>query len=187
MRAPLVVFGIGLMTAVGLIARKVFGAPAPGKAGSGLFVDARPTQADVTQHQHAEPVGSPRPGVETFKNTILAKYGGKNDGIWGDAAHNQHESEHNVGTAWDWGQPDSATAHRVIDWLLASEDAWARKLGVGYIIFERRMYRVYAPEKGWTAYTGADPHTGHVHFSFSRAGAMGKTSGYTTDLIWPLP
>lgn len=171
---PLIIGG-SILTAVALYAARSWGAIAPN---TGLPVDPRPSQSDVTGHPHSEPM-APRPGVEAFRGHVLATWGGRDDGIWGDAAHlSEAQSEHNVGTAWDWGQPDDATAHKVIDLLLADGDAWARRLGVGYVIFQRQMYRVYAPERGWTAYTGPDPHTGHVHFSFSRAGAMGQTSGY---------
>src|SRR5665811_574435 len=41
------------------------------------------------------------------------------------------------------------------------------------------MWREYAPERGWAAYTGSVPHTDHIHFSFSWDGAMARSSGWT--------
>jgi len=41
------------------------------------------------------------------------------------------------------------------------------------------MWREYAPERGWATYTGTDPHTSHIHFSFSWDGAMKRTSWWT--------
>ena len=37
-------------------------------------------------------------------------------------------------------------------------------------------WKAYAPDKGWQAYTGASPHTDHVHFSLSWDGARAMTS-----------
>jgi peptidoglycan hydrolase-like protein with peptidoglycan-binding domain len=43
----------------------------------------------------------------------------------------------------------------------------------------KKMWREYAPERGWVAYTGADPNTSHIHLSFSWDGAMKRTSWWT--------
>jgi hypothetical protein len=70
----------------------------------------------------------------------------------------------------------------LIAWLVADGDTWLRRAGVGYIIFERRIYTAWEP-RGWRPYTGKDPHTTHVHLSFSERGAIGETSAYALHLF----
>ena len=55
----------------------------------------------------------------------------------------------------------------------------ARRLGIMYVIFDHRIWGSYADEQGWRPYTGASPHTDHVHFSLSWAGAWARTSYWT--------
>jgi len=69
-------------------------------------------------------------------------------------------SDHPKGRALDAftasaGQGDSIAAEFVRD---------AAKWGVKYVIWKRREW---TPARGWHAYTGPDPHTGHVHISFN--------------------
>ena len=54
--------------------------------------------------------------------------------------------------------------------------AMVRRLGVMYIIYNRRIWASYRAEEGWRPYVGANPHTDHIHFSFSWAGARKQTS-----------
>ena len=61
-------------------------------------------------------------------------------------------SEHKEGRAWDWG--------------VAATNAGDR----------RRIWASYRAEEGWRPYVGANPHTDHIHFSFSWAGARKQTS-----------
>jgi len=55
----------------------------------------------------------------------------------------------------------------------------ARRFGIMYIIWNKKMWRAYDPGRGWAAYTGSSPHTDHIHFSFSWDGAYGRTSWWT--------
>ncbi len=55
----------------------------------------------------------------------------------------------------------------------------ARRFGIMYIIHNRKMWRSYAPERGWAPYYGSSPHTDHIHFSFNYDGAAGRTSWWT--------
>ena len=50
--------------------------------------------------------------------------------------------------------------------------AMARRLGLMYIIWNNQIWKAYQLDRGWQAYNGSDPHTGHVHFSFGWAGAQ---------------
>jgi hypothetical protein len=95
-------------------------------------------------------------------------------------------SEHKEGRAWDWsvtvGNPSHrAAARQVFTWLFRADPsgrrfAMARRLGVMYIIHNRRIWGSYRATEGWRPYVGANPHTDHVHFSFSWAGARKRTS-----------
>ncbi|MGW5049820.1 hypothetical protein [Actinokineospora sp. NPDC004072] len=101
-------------------------------------------------------------------------------------------SEHKEGRAWDWRvcrecQGDLASA--LLGWLLAPDaqgrpHAAARRFGVMYLIWDSRIWGSYAAEQGWRPYGGANPHIDHVHFSFSRLGAAGRTSWWrAADVI----
>jgi peptidoglycan hydrolase-like protein with peptidoglycan-binding domain len=46
-----------------------------------------------------------------------------------------------------------------------------------YVIFNKQIWRGYSP--GWTSYTGASPHTDHIHISLTWNGARGHTSFWT--------
>ena len=52
-----------------------------------------------------------------------------------------------------------AVADSVVIWLSADNGAMARRFGISYIIWNTKMWREYAPERGWAAYTGTVPHT----------------------------
>lgn len=97
------------------------------------------------------------------------------DGTIGDAAHATRTSDHNP---WITVAGQGVVRARDIDkdgidaaWL-AEElrkrgAAGDRRLtGGGYVIFNRR---ITSPDfKSWKAYTGTNPHTAHVHVSFSQ-------------------
>jgi peptidoglycan hydrolase-like protein with peptidoglycan-binding domain len=57
----------------------------------------------------------------------------------------------------------------------------ASRLGVMYVIYNRKIWSAYSP--GWRDYTGADPHTSHIHISMSWNGARGHTS-FWTGRLW---
>ena len=57
-----------------------------------------------------------------------------------------------------------------------------------YIIWNRKIWGAYLPDQGWRTYTGPNPHTDHVHVSFSWAGALKQTSWWTKadqPASWP--
>ena len=132
-----------------------------------------------------------KPGATKLANLIRTTYGADQViGISrpGDCA--ALPSEHAEGRALDWmlnasNAADFATAKTFLHWLLATDDqgnryAMARRLGVMYIIWNKRMWRAYDPARGWAPYTGSVPHTDHIHISLSLDGATGRTS-YWTD------
>ena len=123
-----------------------------------------------------------RPGVVAFKNLILATYPCTYSGGITRACSVGGKSEHKEGRAWDWmvkaGHP---AADSLLKWLLATDkygnkQANARRLGIMYMVFNKKIWGAYSASKGWRPYSGSNPHTDHVHFSFSWAGANKQTS-----------
>ncbi len=129
---------------------------------------------------------SPKAGTVGFSEIVLDAFPSTGSSGISRACSQGERSEHKEGRAWDWSalvtdRADAAAASQVIGWLLATDEhgneyAMARRLGVMYIIYNRSIWRSYAPEQGWVGYTGPNPHTDHVHLSFSRAGGAGTTS-----------
>jgi hypothetical protein len=124
------------------------------------------TTCDPTPKQHAK----------AFKDWVLANYGGRSGGI-ARACNIGGKSEHKEGRAWDWFPPNKEAGDRLVADLLAADkwgrpDALARKWGLQYLIWYRRMWRAYSklPDK-WHPYRGASPHTDHIHVTLSREAA----------------
>ncbi len=128
---------------------------------------------------------TPKPGMVAFMNMVLTHFGGGSLGI-GRACSSGGTSEHKEGRAWDWANnvgssADRARVQRMFDWLFATDVACnryanARRLGVMYVIWNRRIFGLYRTEDGWRPYTGSSPHTDHVHISLTRAGGNEHTS-----------
>lgn len=131
----------------------------------------------------------PKPGVTGVRDLVVAAYGTRWSGISGDCS-TPLTSEHKEGRALDVSfdadkRLDKAKADSFLLWLLATDEdgnthAMARRLGVMYIVWNRRMWRSYRPTDGWQPYTGtANPHTDHIHLSFSWNGALKHTTWWT--------
>lgn len=77
------------------------------------------------------------------------------NGIAGDAAHQQRDSDHNTMDAIDivkFGNNSTA----IIGDLQKDKN-------VKYIIFNKQIWN---PKDGWKPYTGKNPHTDHIHVSY---------------------
>ena len=130
----------------------------------------------------------PRPGVVAFARLMTSHYGMGSLGLMGRTCGSD-VSEHYDGRAWDWmlnvrNPSQEAVAQSVLTWLTAPDKngvkgAMARRFGIMYIIHNKKMWRSYAPERGWARYSGSSPHTDHIHFSFNYDGAAGRTSWWT--------
>jgi hypothetical protein len=130
----------------------------------------------------------PKPGVAAFEQLMLATfhsgYSGGITRVCDAAGVAGGRSEHKEGRAWDWmldpnSYADVVAANRAIDWLLVDGAINARRLGVMYLIWNRRIWSAHTAAAGWRPYNYGDPHTSHVHFSFSWAGAEKRTSWWT--------
>ena len=138
-----------------------------------------------------------KPGVVAFQRMVLSAYPGTGAGNISRSCSVGGQSEHKEGRAWDWGvnvanASQKAAAESMLDWLAApdaagNKHALARRLGLMYAIWNKR---IFFPGSGWSTYCvqrrGAcrdpddggtrHPHTDHVHFSFTWAGAKKKTT-----------
>lgn len=95
-------------------------------------------------------------------------------------------SEHKEGRALDWMvdayTPDEkALGDTFTDWVLSTDPsgndfAGMRRLGIMYMIWNRRSIYSWNPEAGWRDYTGTSDHTDHVHFSMTWPGARCETT-----------
>ena len=145
----------------------------------------------------------PEPGVVAFQQMVMRAYPSTGAGSISRACSGgTATSEHNEGRAWDWGvnagvPSQKEIANELIDWLIkddryGNEHAMARRAGVMYLIWNRR---IWFPWSGWEVYCEQKkrgcvdpddggvrhPHTDHVHFSFSREGAKKKTTLYNRN------
>jgi len=138
--------------------------------------------ADQESEDGCDPTA--KPGTVLLRQFVLALAGeaqGAGENIVRACAQGG-ASGHKLGSAWDWFPRDRESADGLLEMLLGpdelgNEAALARRLGILYAIWRRRIWRAYPP-RGWQEYTGANPHTDHVHFSLSQAGALAETSGY---------
>lgn len=143
-----------------------------------------PVALDIRTPYEAQLSCDPRdkPGVAAFASLMRAHYKTGTTGI--SRGCTAGVSEHYEGRALDWmlsakDPQQKAVADSVVAWLSADGGAMARRFGISYIIWNTKMWREYAPERGWAAYTGSVPHTDHIHFSFSWDGATARTSWWT--------
>ena len=120
------------------------------------------------------------PGVTKLRALVLKTYG---EGGAGAISHGCTEgvSEHSEGRAWDWmvdvgDKSERSAAANFIGWATADNGRNARRLGIMYIIYNKKIWAVYRASEGWRPNTG---HTDHVHISFSWNGARGNTSFWT--------
>ncbi|KRE62253.1 hypothetical protein ASG78_04170 [Nostocoides sp. Soil756] len=125
-----------------------------------------------------------QPGPIAFAKLLNATYGSHVYGVL-----RKCDQEHGEGRALDWmldaSKPaDLALGNALTRWLAASDAqgrpaAMARRFGINYMIWNRQIWKAWAPERGWTAYTGSSPHRDHIHLSFTWDGAYARTSWWT--------
>ena len=152
---------------------------------------------------------NPKPGVLAFQRLVLATYPGTVDFGISRRCKDGGQSEHKEGRAWDWGvdafdPTDRAAAADLLAWLLetdrfGNQHAMARRLGLMYVIWNRRIWGAWDQE--WEIYcikkarrckdpdskASLHPHTDHVHFSFGWPGARMLTSFWTGAPVVPVP
>lgn len=128
---------------------------------------------------------SPKPGVVAFRAMVLRAYPSTSDYGIGRSCGVSGTSEHKEGRAWDWGVSDKSATKKFLKSLLArkrgKKNAEARRYGIMYIIYDKRIWRSYGDKRGWDDYPCSGVtlcHKDHVHFSFSWEGALKRTSAW---------
>lgn len=181
-----------LATAVGGLALPAGAAP-PRGAAAGPAIEA---PARYQEQFLCRP--SLQPGVKAFRNLVLAEYPKTRSVSEVRRCNDASVSEHQDGRAWDWGvnvkkKKERKSAEAVFTWLLAPDEfgnefAMARRLGLMYMIWDKKIWRAYSG--AWGPYTCSGVtscHKDHVHFSFGWAGALKKTSYWTDAVSAALP
>lgn len=134
-----------------------------------------------------------KPGVLAFYNQMIATYSsGRSLGIVQSCSVVNTPggvSEHKEGRALDWGlrvdtPSEKVVADQFLAWAIAKGPDGqvgynARRLGINYMIFNKRIWGTYNTAAGWRPYNGVSPHTDHIHISFAWNGALKKTSWWT--------
>jgi hypothetical protein len=121
-------------------------------------------------------ITGPQPGVQAFKDAVmwhLAKRGLTNLGIYNRRTirgkngilTTRNSSLHAVGRAWDAGTADTPAGKQLGDelWLRTIHAAQQGLIGVQEVIWQRQRWTA----DGVKPYRGTDPHTTHLHISFS--------------------
>jgi len=144
-----------------------------------------------------------KPGIEAFADLLHDAYP---DTAWigtSRACAGTPTSDHQEGRALDWSRDatdrsDRAAVDDLFAWLFAKDrygnaDAIARRLGISYIIWNRKIWGSWSG--GWDEYcvkkpAGCrdpdskallNPHTDHVHISFGWDGARMATTFWNPE------
>lgn len=181
------------------------GAPVPAPKAFGPVADAFPRWEQESGCSPTE-----KPGALALRRLLARTYGPIPSNTV--RACTAADSGHEEGRAVDWMTSvrvpaQKAMAHAFVGWLRATDGygntyAMARRLGVEYVIWNNRMWRLYDTARGWTEYGGclaparSGPaydttcHRNHVHVSLSWDGAYQRTSyasGYVACPLVPTP
>jgi hypothetical protein len=189
---------------VALVALTITGivAAAPAQADLPSSSDFGPAIDNVGYDGQTKCSPTPKPGMLAFRRIVMARYPHSGIGSISRACNIGGTSEHKEGRAWDWTVNVSFASNRAMvndlfGWLLAEdryghEAAMAKRLGVMYMIWNRKIWGSW---KGWDTYCVQkrrgcvdpddgelkNPHTDHVHFSMTRAGARMQTTFWNRD------
>lgn len=143
--------------------------------------DNLPAQVDekgpFEQQISCDPVD--RPGVTAFALLVSDHY--DRPAFSGARPCIDYASFHHDGRALDWplsagNSADRQIADSVITWLTRDNGEMAKRFGIEYLIWNGLIWS--NDTGGWRYYT-ANPHTDHIHFSFTWDGALMRTSWWT--------
>jgi len=138
-----------------------------------------------------------KPGTVYLSRWLVRHYGG-GVGPMSRRCAGGGTSEHKEGRALDWrldaAEPaDRRRADQLLERLFRTDhrgntDAWARRMGVMYVIWNDRMYAAWDQFRPEPYLSSSCPsrkrcsktlrHRDHLHLSLTRKGGWGKTSWY---------
>lgn len=119
------------------------------------------------------------PDLATLIAQVKAKHPEMTIYTIGDTAHQAEASDHN---------PDSDGSVNAADFMignhftasdaaaLASRLASVQDKRMAYVIYNRRICSTTVSPGSWRAYSGADPHTNHVHVSVTHTAGSEKSA-----------
>jgi peptidoglycan hydrolase-like protein with peptidoglycan-binding domain len=170
----------GVLVAVGAPAQAGTAPVALPSSSRGLKPPVRqPAELDVVPAYVPQSSCSPteKPGVRKLRVLVLRTYRAGHSGGSVRVCRTA-DSEHLEGRAWDWMLDpevarDRKAAADFLAWLTRDGGANARRLGVMYVIYKKRIWASYRAQDGWRPSWG---HEDHIHVSLSWDGAQGRTS-----------
>ena len=157
--------------------------------------------SDIEDYASYEPSSKCHPkaraGTDYLAHWMVRKYGGGFGGT-SRSCDRRATSEHQNGRAFDWTldatkRTDRQRAREFMRRIFQTDargnpDAWARRMGVMYIIWNDTMYpawRQFEPEPYLSSSCPKRKkcsktlrHRDHLHLSLSSKGARGRTSWY---------
>jgi hypothetical protein len=89
-------------------------------------------------------------------------------------------SDHPKGLALDLMTSDKNKGDAISSYLQAN----AKRLGITYVIWDRRSWNAGDPPTKWKAYNGPSPHTDHVHVSFDDKAPTGGGDPIGSPVGW---
>ncbi|MFB7089296.1 hypothetical protein ACFCZF_28520, partial [Streptomyces sp. NPDC056296] len=171
---------MGLVLAAATILVATPASAAPSTPDFGPAIDA---YADYDPQDTCDPTA--KPGAVGLRDLLNEAYG-SHTSYFTRACDSGGTSEHKEGRALDYmlnyyDSGERAVAEDVLTWLLKTDKhgnkhANARRLGIMYLIWNDRIWSSSQAADGWREYDGSNPHTDHIHFSLSWAGARQQTS-----------
>ena len=193
-RVTILLAGVGLL--VSSVTLGATAAPAPVPAPKVAIPPALDWQAEYQAQKICSSWA--KPGAQRLSDLLAETYGAYTTYIIRSCA-TSGISEHEEGRAVDWmvnvRDPDQAAkAEAFLNWLTAPGPngelgAMARRMGIMYLIWNDKMWRVYRPEDGWREYSGCSKkqsrsydtycHRDHIHVSLTWDGAYAATSFWT--------
>lgn len=138
-------------------------------------------------------VGGPRPGAKAVAAWFMAEYahaGARNDGIYNcrQIRGGGVMSAHAEGRAFDAGFPlVHGRPNPAGDELVQRLRRVAVHLGIGVLIWDRRIWSAKSPGAAGRPYGGVDPHTGHVHIELTRGAAARLNLATVRHFLTPGP
>lgn len=183
---------LGTIAIAALLAATLLAAPADA---------ARPIEGYASYTPSERCHVKPFAGTRYLSRWVVHRYGGSQGGL-SRPCRRHPTSEHQTGRAFDWTLDARTKAGReraraFLDRIRATDrqgraDAWARRMGVMYVIWNDRMYPAWTQFEPERYLSSSCPsrkrcsqtlrHRDHVHVSLSRRGARGLTSWYAGRL-----
>ena len=132
-----------------------------------------------------------KPGVQAFEQFVLGTWRRGYSGGAVRACGRGGLSEHKEGRAWDWmlnpnNYEDVVAGQRVVDWLLKDDATNARRVGIMYVIWNRRIWaRTFAGVKASELERHLRAQIGRLFTNFSLSVSLGQLRSVKVFVVGP--